>query len=177
MGGDKGQEPAPTLDRIVMNVPLDIEALPSTSTGSSEALQCEVPFPPTSEQGELVPNPIIIKGSYQTAKDSLYFREMMVRKKTTAKLPKNQPQNMTGSPKQPRTPISPTPLKKTGTGTGVKRSVKTATKAAWANQRKNMPATGGVKKPHRYCPGTVALREIRCYQKTTELLIRKLAMA
>jgi histone H3 len=45
-----------------------------------------------------------------------------------------------------------------------------ATKAA----RKNAPATGGVKKPHRYRPGTVALREIRRYQKSTELLIRKL---
>ena len=30
------------------------------------------------------------------------------------------------------------------------------------------------KKPHRYRPGTVALREIRRYQKSTELLIRKL---
>ena len=29
-------------------------------------------------------------------------------------------------------------------------------------------------KPHRYRPGTVALREIRKYQKSTELLIRKL---
>jgi hypothetical protein len=32
-----------------------------------------------------------------------------------------------------------------------------ATKAA----RKSAPTTGGVKKPHRYRPGTVALREIR----------------
>ncbi|XP_070964759.1 histone H3-like [Oncorhynchus clarkii lewisi] len=39
---------------------------------------------------------------------------------------------------------------------------------------KSAPATGGVKKPHRYRPGTVALREIRRYQKSTELLIRKL---
>jgi histone H3 len=31
-----------------------------------------------------------------------------------------------------------------------------------------------VKKPHRYRPGTVALREIRKYQKCTDLLIRKL---
>ena len=45
-----------------------------------------------------------------------------------------------------------------------------ATKAA----RKSAPATGGVKKPHRYRPGTVALREIRRYQKSVELLIRKL---
>jgi histone H3 len=45
-----------------------------------------------------------------------------------------------------------------------------ATKAA----RKSAPATGGVKKPHRYRPGTAALREIRRYQKSTELLIRKL---
>jgi histone H3 len=29
---------------------------------------------------------------------------------------------------------------------------------------------GGVKKPHRYRPGTVALREIRKYQKSTELV-------
>jgi histone H3 len=40
--------------------------------------------------------------------------------------------------------------------------------------RKSAPATGGVKKPHRYRPGTVALREIRRYQKTCDLLIRKL---
>ena len=40
--------------------------------------------------------------------------------------------------------------------------------------RKLAPATGGIKKPHRYRPGTVALREIRKYQKNTELLIRKL---
>jgi histone H3 len=30
-----------------------------------------------------------------------------------------------------------------------------------------------VKKPHRYRPGTVALREIRKYQKSVDLLIRK----
>ena len=45
-----------------------------------------------------------------------------------------------------------------------------ATKVA----RKSAPATGGVKKPHRYRTGTVALREIRRYQNLTELLIRKL---
>lgn len=45
-----------------------------------------------------------------------------------------------------------------------------ASKAA----RKSAPATGGIKKPHRFRPGTVALREIRKYQKSTDLLIRKL---
>ena len=41
--------------------------------------------------------------------------------------------------------------------------------------QKSTPAgTGGVKQPHQYRPGTVALREIRRYQKSTELLIRKL---
>ena len=40
--------------------------------------------------------------------------------------------------------------------------------------RKSAPATGGCKKPHRYRPGTVALREIRKYQKSTDLLIHKL---
>nr|XP_021500548.1 histone H3-like isoform X2 [Meriones unguiculatus] len=43
-----------------------------------------------------------------------------------------------------------------------------ATKAA----RKSAPATGGVKKPHRYRPGTVALREIRRYVKDSNLTIK-----
>jgi histone H3 len=38
----------------------------------------------------------------------------------------------------------------------------------------NPSGPGGVKKPHRFRPGTVALREIRKFQKSTELLIRKL---
>jgi len=35
----------------------------------------------------------------------------------------------------------------------------------------------GVKKPHRYRPGTVALREIRRYQKSTALLIPRAPFA
>ena len=60
--------------------------------------------------------------------------------------------------------------RKTTGGKGAPRK-QLATKLA----RKAAPATGGVKKPHRYRPGTVALREIRRYQKSTELLIRKAA--
>ena len=41
------------------------------------------------------------------------------------------------------------------------------------NLRNSVPVRGGVKKPHRYRPGTVALREIRRYQKSTDLLILK----
>lgn len=42
--------------------------------------------------------------------------------------------------------------------------------------RKTVPVEGGPVKqrPHRYRPGTVALREIRRYQKSTDLLLRKL---
>ncbi|CAL2037858.1 unnamed protein product [Caenorhabditis brenneri] len=45
-----------------------------------------------------------------------------------------------------------------------------ATKAA----RKAVHVPGSTKKPHRFRRGTVALREIRRYQKSTELLVRKL---
>ena len=48
-----------------------------------------------------------------------------------------------------------------------------ATLAAFA-ARKSRPANDTVKKPHRYRPGTVALREIRRYQKSSELLLRKM---
>ena len=40
--------------------------------------------------------------------------------------------------------------------------------------RKTAMASGGIKKAHRFKPGTVALREIRRYQKDGELLLRKL---
>jgi histone H3 len=61
--------------------------------------------------------------------------------------------------------------KSTKSGVGKERQTQLATKAA----RKSAPAsTAAVKKPHRFRAGTVALREIRRFQKSTELLIRKL---
>ena len=60
--------------------------------------------------------------------------------------------------------------RKSTTGGKAPRKQLLASKAA----RKSAPSTsGGVKKPHRFRPGTVALREIRKYQKSTELLVRK----
>ena len=69
-----------------------------------------------------------------------------------------------GSGKAPRKPPQSTvqPKKKKGV-TKVKCS------------GKKLPATQqGQPKPRRYRPGTVAVREIRRYQKSTELLLRKL---
>lgn len=45
--------------------------------------------------------------------------------------------------------------------------------------QRNQPGdpVGGVRKPHRFKPGTVALREIRKYQTLTDLLLRKLPFA
>jgi len=56
----------------------------------------------------------------------------------------------------------------------VKRNAKkgTPSKKKGAGKQKGTP-----RKPHRYRPGTVALREIRQYQRSTELLIRKLPFA
>ena len=54
---------------------------------------------------------------------------------------------------------------------GVSKTPKTKCKKLPAAQRGQK---GQQKKPHRYRPGTVALHEIRRYQKSTELLIRKL---
>ena len=60
-----------------------------------------------------------------------------------------------------------------GTDTGGKQPRrKLLTKAARKVNPINLPA--GIKKPHRYRPGTVALCEIHHYQKSTELLIRRL---
>ncbi|KAK5584508.1 hypothetical protein RB653_006120 [Dictyostelium firmibasis] len=43
-----------------------------------------------------------------------------------------------------------------------------------SHSNKSFPSTQGLKKTHRFRPGTVALREIRRYQKSSELLIKKL---
>eukprot|EP00956_Cyclotella_meneghiniana_P023807 scaffold46988_cov91-Cyclotella_meneghiniana.AAC.4 len=44
-----------------------------------------------------------------------------------------------------------------------------ATKAA----RKSALASGGVKKPHRYRPGTIALREIRAVDSTQVRVLKQ----
>lgn len=49
-----------------------------------------------------------------------------------------------------------------------------ASKGSGKTARSLKQLAPGQKKKHRYRPGTVALREIRKYQKSTELLIRKL---
>ena len=41
-------------------------------------------------------------------------------------------------------------------------------------KRTKSRSTGRVRKPFRFRPGTVALRDIKKYQKSTELLIRKI---
>lgn len=46
-----------------------------------------------------------------------------------------------------------------------------------AYKGKSRSKTQVPKKPHRFRPGTVALREIRRYQRSTNLLIRKLPFA
>ena len=111
---------------------------------------------------------LLMKGNtkgHALPKDSLYFREM-ARSKTTAR-------KKTGGPgKAPRKQLATkNPVKKLMTA----QARKNAAKANQAQLRNlGNPQKGGVKKPMRYQPGTVALREIRHYQMTMELLIRKL---
>lgn len=69
----------------------------------------------------------------------------------------------------PGRPRQPPMASKTATprtpATGYNKSGKTRTPGE---------TPGGKQKPHRYRPGTVALREIRKYQRSTNLLLRKL---
>ena len=145
-------------DHIVMNVLFPENPIPSGSRDKTTKT-------PTGKNLELIKQP---NKQCATPSDSLYFSEM-TRTKQTQRLDKSLPKG-----KQPRKQL-PTKLPK-------KPSPKTMNKLRKATQNaiqsgKRAPPrlnTGGVKKPMRYKPGTVALREIRRYQKTTELLIRKL---
>ena len=103
--------------------------------------------------------------------------------------PVNPKVSSTGEPPEPNLGMLPPGPRKT-TGGGSKTALnlgqrsgsikahlaelqkKTAAKAA---KKSSMKAPkGGVKKPHRFRPGTVAPKEIQRYQKSTELLIQKL---
>ena len=126
------------------------KAIPSTSTAPAP-----IPKPEGVGQSRGKDLSLLInaqnRNRYCTPQDSLYFREKMVRTKQTARRTRE-------SGKQPRKPLKNKTLRKT-------------------LQNPRGPKTGGIKKPMRYRPGTVALREIRRYQKTAELLIRKLPFA
>ena len=68
-----------------------------------------------------------------------------------------------------------TPTKNKGKAPKTPLPGKAQRKTAPLNQGCLRGVNSGVqKKPHRFRPGTVALRAIRKYQKSTELLIRKL---
>ena len=91
-----------------------------------------------------------------------------IRKQSPPPLPDNDDDNwfrhhpkLPGSGKAPRKQLKPKAQKKK--------------KGKAQGGRKTLPASQqGTRKPRRYRPGTVALCEIRRYQKSTELLIRKL---
>ena len=142
-------EPSPTKRRRVE------EPQPSTSSGCKKSKGKDLSLLMATQSGKcMVP------------KDLLYFRERarMVKTKTTAR-------KSTG--KRPRERLTSNLPRK---NLSKENARKNAAKAIMAAQ-KNLggpPRTGGLKRPMRYRPGTVALREIRRYQKSTELLIRKL---
>ena len=134
----------------VTGYPIEVEAQPTP-----------MPFPPTPEPTEVSePGPVVTPHSYKDIKDSLYFQERMVKTKRTRKLSKKEKDDLVG--KHQRTPIPSTPLRKGGTSNKAAwNEVNNTIQAGHKAPRKIAPVTGGVKKPHRYRLGTVALREIR----------------
>ena len=177
-GGEREVQQAHSLDHIQMDVkipPVQLVGYPI----EVEVQPIPMPFPPTLELPEVSePGPVVKPNSYRDIKDSLYFQENMVKKKQTKKLTKKEKESLLLAGKQPRQQIPATPLRKTGTSN--KRAhgeVDDTIDAGKRASHKKAPATGGIKKPHRYRPGTVALCEIRQYQKSTELLCRKLPVA
>ena len=145
-------------EHILMDVPFPENPTPS---GSEDRLARAS----TGKKLELIkPNK-----QCATPSDSLYFSEM-TKTKTTERLNKALPKG-----KQPRKPIPTTPLKKLSPKSVM--TLRNQTQKAINAGRKGPVPTGGLKRPMRYKPGTVALREIRRYQKTTELLIRKLSFS
>ena len=150
-------------------VPLEVQVEPS---------ETPMPFPPTPDNPKVSePSPVIKPNSYRDIKDSLYFQEKMVKTKQTKKLTKKEKEQLQAG-KQPRQQIPAKLLRKTGAGNNTaQKEITNAVKAGQKVPRKGASAMGGIKKPCRYRPGMVALREICQYQKSMELLCRKLPVS
>ena len=142
-----------------------VQSTPEQSPAKKTRVDVELSTSKEVQQSRGKDLTLLMKGNtkgHALPKDSLYFREMARTKETARKKTGKTPrQNLV--PKAPHKTLSK------------EQARKNAAKAAAAAQ-KNLGnvRTGGLKKPMRYRPGTVALREIRRYQSTTELLIRKL---
>ena len=92
----------------------------------------------------------------------------------TKQTPRNpnvdRPTGAMGSDIQPERRI---PLKPTSKNLPIKGGKQPQKHLLHKVLRRNKSLTGRVKKPHRYQPGLVALREIRRYQQSTEYLIKR----
>ena len=137
------------------------ESSNNLETEPSDQIIMDVPFTTPSQPSTSQAVKSVSKGKdlslllkpgdrYVTPQESLYFRENMAHSKTTFR----RERKMQNGGKAPRKKLATKSLMKAG--------------------MKNPRHTSGIKRPHRYRPGKVALHEIRKYQKTTELLIRKL---
>ena len=131
------------------------EPQPSTSMGNTQVQS-------TGKDLSLLMKPEQI---YQTPSESLYFREM-VKTKTT---PKQNPRKNDLESKQERDKIPTTlPKKPSPCIKYIKRKQNKLRKSVAATSRVgnayNILRTGGIKRPHHYRLGTVALRKIRRYQ-------------
>ena len=67
-----------------------------------------------------------------------------------------------------------TPLRRRIQSKGERDTFRKQAQRLLAQRSSTVQAVGGFKKPKRFRPGTVALREIRRYQRSTDLLILKL---
>ena len=93
-------------------------------------------------------------------------------KKTGGKTPRKSPRIRAIKDKSKSKSKSKSKKKTTTRTTQSAANVELPTHAA-QQASPDLPDLPEVRKPHRYRPGTVALREIRKYQKTTELIIPK----
>ena len=95
----------------------------------------------------------------------------MAHTKQTPKNPKiDRPTAAVGSDVQPEKRV---PLKPTSKKVAMKGGKQPQKHLLHKLIRQNKSSIGGIKKPHRYQPGLLALRDIRRYQQSTDCVIRK----
>ncbi len=118
--------------------------------------------PPTKQSAKKKENPAAADSSSTVASGSVM----------------NTAATASSKPQAAKTTGGKTPRKaaKAPRTTGGKSAKKTTAKPKKQAARKATQAasSAGAKRAHRFRPGTVALREIRKYQKSSELLMRKL---
>lgn len=132
------------------------------------------PEEPSSEEIRRAAQPMRDKWNKWVQKETAKFKDLPKRKSSMLReLQKGQETHGRLTPRKGKGLASKTASTKKGVAPKTSTAVPKSKKSSSKSKSKKVKSTSGVKKPFKFRPGTVALRDIRRYQKDGRLLLSR----